>query len=153
MKKSSPHCYVFGLLLAGGLAILNFTTAVATAAPEAAPAGVAGKLPAELLLAEIKATPYAGRAALKEKLKAAETRMDDRLPGWEAKKNALPEKERIAADGDFKQLVKQREVLRQKIDGVEYADEATWNSAKSELYVVLQNAITTYKKLQSQFDS
>jgi hypothetical protein len=133
------------------LAALVSALAVMTTQAQERPA--TGKIPAEVLLSEIKATPYAGRASLKEKLKAAEVRMDDRLPGWEAKKNALPEKEKNVAESAFKELVTQREVLRQKIDGVEYADETTWTSAKSELYVVLQNAITTYKKLQSQFDS
>jgi hypothetical protein len=130
-----------------------FVSALAVMTTQAQEQPANGKIPAEILLTDIKATPYADRATLKEKLKAAEARMDDRLPGWEAKKNALPEKEKSVAESAFKQLVKQREILRQKIDGVEYADEVTWNSAKSELTVVLQNAITTFKKLQSQFDS
>jgi hypothetical protein len=109
------------------------------------------KIPAELLLVEIKQTAYAERAALRSKLAAAETRMDDQMPEWEARKNSLPEKERIAAEDDFKQLKRSRENLRQKIDGVEMASAETWNSAKEDLYVVLLEAVQTYKKLRARF--
>ena len=109
------------------------------------------KIPAELLLEEIRETPYAERAALRARLAEAEARFNDRLSEWENQKNSLPEKERNAAEADFKQLVREREILRQKIDGVERADKETWNSAKADLYSVLQNAIRTYRKLHARF--
>lgn len=109
------------------------------------------KIPAELLLDEIKHTPYAERAALRAKLAESETRFADHLPEWEARKNSLPEKERVAAEADFKQLVRAREILRQKIDGVDIAAAETWESAKADLYVVLLDAVQTYKKLRARF--
>lgn len=109
------------------------------------------KISAELLLDEIKRTPYAERAALRVRLAAGEARFADGLAEWEARKNSLPEKERIAAEADFKQLVRERDILRQKIDGVENAEKETWNSAKDDLYSVLANAIRTYKKLHARF--
>jgi len=111
------------------------------------------RIPAELLLDKIKATPYAERAALRAELAAAEERFGDRLQEWERLKNSLPEKERNAAEADFKQLVRDRENLRQKIDGVENAGKETWESAKSDLHSVLQSAIRTYRKLSARFKS
>lgn len=109
------------------------------------------KLPAEHLLEQIRETPYEERAALRARLAEAEKSFDERLPQWENQKNSLPEKERNAAESDFKQLLREREILRQKIDGVERAEKETWNSAKADLYSVLQNAIRTYKKLHARF--
>ena len=111
------------------------------------------KIPAELLLDEIKQTPYAERAALRARLAESEKRMDDQMPEWEARKNSLPEKERIAAEDDFKQLKRSRENLRQKIDGVENASAETWNSAKADLHVVLLDTVQTYKKLRARFST
>jgi hypothetical protein len=125
----------------------------APAEPSAKPDEAPAPLPAETLLAEIKATRYADRTALRTRLQNAERHFADKLNAWEAKKNALPEKERADADEVFKRLAAQREVLRQKIDGVEDAREETWKSATSELYVVLQNAISTYRQLQALFDA
>jgi len=130
--------------------------AVAVTAAESKPSAPlnqdgSAKIPAELLLDEIKQTPYADRAALRAKLSVAETRMDDQMPEWEARKNSLPEKERIAAEADFKQLKRSREILRQKIDGVDMASAETWNSAKTDLYVVLLDTVQTYKKLRARF--
>jgi hypothetical protein len=142
------------LFLAAGL--LLGALAVTAAEPKpSAPLNQDGtaKIPAELLLAEIKQTSYAERAALRAKLAEAEKQLDDRMPEWETRKNSLPEKERSAAEADFKQLVRAREVLRQKIDGVENAAEETWESAKGDLYVVLLDAVQTYKKLQARFRS
>lgn len=138
--------------LAAGLLLGSFAVTAAETKPSA-PLNQDGsvKIPAELLLEEIKQTPYAERAALRAKLAEAETQMDDRMPEWETRKNSLPEKERIAAESDFKQLKRSREVLRQKIDGVEMAAEETWNSAKADLYVVMLDAIQTYKKLRARF--
>jgi hypothetical protein len=140
------------LILVAGLLLGGLSVTAAEPKPSA-PLNQDGsvKIPAELLLDEIKQTPYAERAALRAKLAEAETRFADRMPEWEARKNSLPEKERNAAENDFKQLVRQREILRQKIDGVENAAAETWNSAKSDLYSVLQSAIRTYKKLLARF--
>jgi hypothetical protein len=111
------------------------------------------RIPAELLADQIKATPYEGRAELRAKLIEAEARFSDRLGEWENKKNSLPEKERNAAEADFKQLVRDREILRQKIDGVESAGKETWESAKSDLHTILLDAIRTYRKLSARFKS
>ena len=144
--------YLKSLFLAAGM--LLGALAVTAAEPKpSAPLNQDGsvKIPAELLLDEIKQTPYAERATLRARLTDAEKRMDDLMPEWEARKNSLPEKERIAAEADFKQLKRSREILRQKIDGVDMAAEETWNSAKADLYVVLLDAVQTYKKLQARF--
>ena len=143
MKKTSPlHPVRSLLLLTTGLWLANVPAAAQSAPP----------LPAEILLAEIKTAPYADREALKAKLQAAETRFGDRIPEWEAMKNNLPEKQKMAADVNFKQLVRLREDLRHQIDGVQGAQAATWNSAKHTLEVSLQNTIQTFKQLQLQFE-
>jgi hypothetical protein len=142
------------LFLAAGL-LLGASAIMAAEPKPSAPLNQDGsvKIPAELLLNEIKQTPYAERAALRAKLAESEARFADKLPEWEARKNSLPEKERIAAEGDFKRLVRDREILRQKIDGVENAQEETWESAKSDLYSVLQATVRSYKKLHARFPS
>jgi hypothetical protein len=142
------------LFFAAGL-LLGAVVAVAAESTPSTPVDQDGsaRIPAEMLLDEIKQTPYAGRAKLRERLNVAEKRMDDRMPEWEARKNSLPEKERIAAEMEFKQLKRSREVLRQKIDGVDFSSEETWNSAKGDLYVVLLDAVQTYKKLRARFPS
>src|SRR5688572_11775696 len=148
MKSAYPRV----LFLAAGL-MLGAVVVVAAASNSSAPVDQDGSVrtPAELLLDEIKRTPYAERAKLRERLDVAERRMDDRMPEWEARKNALPEKERIAAEGEFTQLKRSREILRQKIEGVDLSSEETWNSAKADLYVVLLDAVQTYKKLRARF--
>jgi hypothetical protein len=146
--------YRHPLFFAAGL-MLGAVAAWAAETKSSAPVNQDGsaKIPAELLLEEIKHTPYAERSALRAKLAESEARFADRLPEWETRKNSLPEKERIAAEADFKQLVQAREILRQKIEGVELSSEETWNSAKADLYVVLLDAIHTYKKLRARFSS
>ena len=148
--KTSPR----SLFLAAGLLLVAPAIAVAETKP-VPPLNQDGtaKIPAELLLEQIKETPYSERAALRARLAEAEARFADRLPEWNARKNSLPEKERNAADVDFKQLLREREVLRQKIDGVESAGKETWDSAKADLYSVLADAIRTYKKLSARFGS
>jgi hypothetical protein len=111
------------------------------------------KTPAEVLLGEIKTTPYSARADLKEKLRQAELRIATNMTEWNARKNNLPEKEKAAADVDIKKLVQMREVLRQKIDAVDFAEEPTWSSAKYDLYIALQNAIAVHKKLMARFST
>lgn len=140
------------LFLAAGL-LLGVATMTAAESNPSAPVDQDGSVrtPAELLLDEIKRTPYSERATLRARLTVAEQRMDDRMPEWETRKNSLPEKERTAAEADFKQLKRSREILRQKIDGVDVSSEETWNSAKADLYVVLLDAVQTYKKLRARF--
>jgi hypothetical protein len=133
------------LLISGGLAL-----GVRVAAAET-PAAEKAKRPAEILLGEIKATPYAARADLRRKLQEAEVRFANNLTEWNARKNNLPEKEKAAADVDLKQLVRLREVLKQQVDAVEFAEEATWTSAKYDLYVALQNALAIHQKLMARF--
>lgn len=145
MKNQPLNLRVLRLLLAAGLSLLVGRSLLA--------AGLPPKLPSEILLAEIKPTPYAERAALRAKLADAETHFGDKLPEWEAKKNALPEKERAAADLTFKRLSAARVVLEQKIDAVDHADAITWESAKSDLYTLMQNTIAIYRTLQGQFDA
>jgi hypothetical protein len=110
------------------------------------------QIPAEILMGEVKATSFSDRAALQTKLKDAEVRFDTRLPEWEARKNGLPEKERTTAAADLKELKRMREVLRQKIDAVDFADAATWNSVKYELYAAMMDTISVYKKLRYRLD-
>ena len=150
MNKHPTIRPVLGLLLlAAGLFLANVTASAADAG-KSAPRNPDGTLmiPAETLLAEIKTTPYSGRSALKAKIQDAEARFSARLPEWEARKNNLPEK-----DGKKVYRVRMREVLRQKIDSVESAEEATWNSAKQDLYSSMLNTIQIFKKLQAQFDA
>jgi len=146
--------YTKSLFLAAGL-LLAAVAVTAAESKASAPLNQDGsvKIPAELLLDEIKQTPYADRAALRARLAESEKRMDDQMPEWEARKNSLPEKERIAAEADFKQLKQSREILRQKIDGVENASAETWNSAKADLHVVLLDTVQTYKKLRARFST
>ena len=146
--------YPKSLFLAAGL-LLGAVAVTAAESKPSAPLNQDGsvKIPAELLLDEIKQTPYAERAALRARLAESEKRMDDQMPEWEARKNSLPEKERIAAEADFKQLKQSREILRQKIDGVEHASAETWNSAKADLHVVLLDTVQTYKKLRARFST
>jgi len=154
MKSSSLIRGSVCLWMTAALLGLGWPASAAENLPPAPPAAAPTTLAlAESLLAEIKATPYAGRAALRTRLATAETRFGDKLPEWAAKKNNLPEKERLAAGADFNQLVRMREVLRQKIDGVENAEEATWNSAKSDLYSMLKSTVDTYNKLKARFDA
>jgi len=130
------------LLLGGGL-----FSAVRAAAEENT------KTPAEVLLGEIKATPYPARAELRRKLQEAEGRFATSMIEWNARKNQLPEKEKAAAAADLKELARLRELLKQKVDAVEFAEEATWTSAKYDLYVSLQNTIAVSKKLMARFSS
>jgi predicted metal-dependent hydrolase len=147
--KSLPRALVLiaGLLVAGLPAVTAQSQPPVVRNPDGSI-----RIPAELLLDEIKATPYENRAALRQKLAEAEKRFADRLPEWESRKNALPEKERLAAEADFNRLLRAREVLRQKIDTVELAGKETWESAKSDLHVVLLNTIEIYKKLHARFE-
>jgi hypothetical protein len=143
-----------GLLLVVALFLLQLTPVAAQTKSEA-PRNPDGSvmLPGEILVGEIKAASWSDRSALRAKLQAAEASFNQRLPEWETKKNALPEKERIAAEADFKSLVRQRGILRQKIEAVDDATADTWNSAKSELTSVLQTTIQIFKKLSARFDS
>jgi hypothetical protein len=111
------------------------------------------KTPAEVLLGEIKTTPYPARADLRRKLQEAEVRFATNMTEWNARKNQLPEKEKAAAAVDLKELARLRELLKQKVDSVEFAEEATWSSAKYDLYVALQNAIAVHKKLMARFSA
>lgn len=148
-SRVSPPLLVAGLLLVIGPSAFatNFSPiATQTIATQT-------KTPAEALLAEIKPTPYSARNALRDKLKEAEARFAEKIPEWESKKDALPSEKKSEAEAIFKQLVTDREILRQKIDAVEDAQAETWTSAKSELYTALQNTISTYNRLKVIFDS
>lgn len=101
---------------------------------------------------QIKEAPYKDRAALLTRLKTAETRFDEKLPEWESRKNALPEKERKEAEGYFKELVKQREILRQRIDALDTASAETWTSAKHDTRMALLNALGAYQNLRGRFE-
>lgn len=155
MKTNTALSRAARLSLTAGLLFVACHSASATATQPVATQTVSThpKTPAETLLTEIKGTPYSGRTALREKLKAAEALFSEKLPEWESRKDALPSEKKAEAETIFKQLVTDREVLRQKIDGVEDAQAETWNSAKSELYTALQNTISTYNRLKAIFES
>ncbi|MGC4075042.1 MAG: hypothetical protein QM760_21585 [Nibricoccus sp.] len=171
MKTHAPATHALRFLLAAGLLLVISQSAsalsprsssgfpdrvVSTPSPaqfRALTVAAHPKTPAETLLAEIKQTPYSARSALREKLKLAEAQFDEKLPEWEAQKSNLPSEKKSEADAVFKQLVRDREILRQKIDTVESASVETWNSAKDELYTSLQNTISTYNRLKAIFQS
>jgi hypothetical protein len=140
------------LWVAGSFCVCLPATAADAAKPVPLNQDGTPKIPAELLMMDVKATPYSGRAALKEKLRQGEVKFDTRLPEWEARCNALPEKERKAAAADLKELKRMREVLRDKLDQLDAASVETWNSVKYDLYVAMLNAVSTYKKLQYQLE-
>jgi len=151
MKYSIPR-FILCLLVMGFLA--SSLPAIAAEKTKPAPRNPDGTvmIPGEILLAEIKATPWSGRDALRTRVKEAETSYGYQLPEWEARKNSLPEPERSAAEAEFKQLVRARETLRQKIDGLESAGAETWESAKHDLYVAIQGTVATFKKLKARFE-
>ncbi len=114
--------------------------------------GTATEKAAQEIADQIKDTPYKDRADLINRLKVAETRFDEKLPEWESRKNALPEKERKAAEKYFQELVKQREILRQRLDLLDTASAETWVSTKHEVRIALLNALGAYQQLHARFD-
>lgn len=135
------------------VALATVLALVPSAPAETAPVvGTATEKAAQEIADQIKDTPYKDRAALLTRLKTAETRFDEKLPEWESRKNALPEKERKAAEVYFQKLVEQRGILRQRIDALDTAPAETWTSAKHDTRIALLNALGAYQQLRGRFE-
>lgn len=141
--KSLPRLLALATVLALAPSVSAATVPVVGTATEKA---------AQEIADQIKETPYKDRAALLTRLKTAETRFDEKLPEWESRKNALPEKERKEADVYFQKLVEQRGILRQRIDALDTASAETWISAKHDTRTALLNALGAYQQLRGRFE-
>jgi hypothetical protein len=143
--------YLFTVLAVDAVFFPAASPSVAAEAVQWNPDGTR-QIPVEILLTEIRKTPYSGSEGLRTKLKEAENRFADRLPEWEARKNALPEKQRLAVEAALKKLGARRELLRQKIDEIEAVSAEGWSTTRYNVFVAMLHATSTYKKLQYQLD-
>ena len=82
---------------------------------------------------KVKEATFAQRAAVRSTMTNAEAGLDTNIVEWTARKDALAVEARPAASTALEEVRNAREVLRQKVDGLDNATVETWNSVMSEL--------------------
>ncbi|GEM_PF-6224779 len=96
---------------------------------------------------------YAQRAAVRERMAAAERSLDATIEQWSAKKDSVVEDMRPSVDAALTELRNARAVLDQKIEALGNASEETWNSVKAELNTAWQRVNTAIADLTAKLDS
>ena len=82
---------------------------------------------------KVKEATFAQRATVGTAMTSAEAALDTSIVEWTARKDALAVEVRPAASTALEEVRNAREVLRQKVDGLDNATVETWNSVMSEL--------------------